>query len=305
METHTLLGASGNIGVELAKQLYGSSNHIRLVSRKPFKINPDDNLNPADLLNPKQVNEVMIGTDTAYLVAGVPYSTKNWKSQWPIIMKNVINACIDHKVKLVFFDNMYAYDPSMVGNLTETTPMAPKSEKGKVRARIARLLMDAVEKGKLKAMILRSADFYGPNARQSFLNDTVINRMKAGKKAQWLYNKDKKHSFTYIPDAAKSTAFLAQQDDAWDQVWHLPTDHSFPTGQKIVNFLSAELKSSNAMQVLSPFMVKALSLFIPILREVQELRYQLDEDYCFHSDKIEKKYQITPTPITSGLKACL
>jgi nucleoside-diphosphate-sugar epimerase len=305
METHTLLGATGNIGMELARQLQAPSHYLRLVSRKPFKINPDDNLHPADLLNPKQVNEVMIGTDTAYLVAGLPYSTKTWKSQWPVVMKNVIQACINHKVKLVFFDNMYAYDPSMVGNLRECTPMAPKSEKGKVRARIAHAVMEAVEKGKLKAMILRSADFYGPNARHCFLNETVIKRIKAGKKPQWLYNKDKKHSFTYIPDAAKATAYLAQQPDAWDQVWHLPTDPSFHTGQEIVNFLSTELKRSNSMQVLSPFMVQALSLFIPLLREIKELRYQLEEDYCFHSDKIQEKYQITPTPITSGLKACL
>ncbi len=305
METHTLLGATGNIGMELAKHLHGPSRYIRLVSRKPFKINPDDNLYPANLLHSEQVNEMMIGTDTAYLVAGVPYSTKTWKAQWPLIMKNVIQACINHKVKLVFFDNMYAYDPAMVGNLRENTPMAPKSEKGKVRAQIARAVMEAVEKGKLRAMILRSADFYGPNARQSFLNETVINRIKAGKKPQWLYNKDKKHSFTYIPDAAKTTAFLAQQGDAWDQIWHLPTDPSFPTGQEIVDFLSAELNQPNAIQVLSPFLVQALGLFIPQLREIKELRYQLEEDYCFHSSKIQEKYQITPTPMVSGLKACL
>ncbi|MEX0882484.1 MAG: NAD-dependent epimerase/dehydratase family protein, partial [Cyclobacteriaceae bacterium] len=165
-----------------------------------------------------QVNAAIEGSDTVYLVAGITYKTRLWQEQWPIIMQNTIKACQNHGAKLVFFDNMYCYDPQHVGHLTEDTPIHPKSEKGKVRASIARMILEEVEAGKLKAMIVRAADFYGPDAKLSFLNESVINRMKAGKTAQWLYNKEKQHSFIYIPDAAFATAFLAQQENAWNQV---------------------------------------------------------------------------------------
>ncbi|WP_114750712.1 NAD-dependent epimerase/dehydratase family protein [Pleomorphovibrio marinus] len=305
METHTILGANGNIGIHLAKILPSSSRQIRLSSRNPQKINSEDKLVPADLLKAEEVNDAILGTHVAYLVAGLPYATKTWKSQWPIVMKNVIDACAAHHAKLVFFDNMYAYDHNYVGDLHEDTPMAPSSEKGKVRAEIAQMLMEAVEKGKIQAMIVRAAGFYGPKATQSFLNISVIERMKVGKKAQWLYEKDKRQSFTYIPDAAKATAFLAQQADAWDQIWHLPTDGTFPTVQEIVNFLSKELNTSNKVQVLSPLMIQLLGAFIPVLREVKELSYQMDRDFCFHSEKLQKKYGLAPTPINSGLLECL
>lgn len=36
--------------------------------------------------------------------------------------------------------------------------------------------------------------------------------------------------------------------------------------------------------------VGILGLFIPILKEVKELRYQLDRDFCFDSYKIEQAY---------------
>lgn len=47
--TQTVFGAGGAIGIELAKALAGYNTEIRLVSRKPSKINATDHLFPADL----------------------------------------------------------------------------------------------------------------------------------------------------------------------------------------------------------------------------------------------------------------
>ncbi|WP_291787250.1 NAD-dependent epimerase/dehydratase family protein [Cecembia sp.] len=302
---HTILGSTGNIGTALAKELTAYTSNIRVVSRKPQKINTTDQLFKADLLKAEEVLAAVKGSEIVYLVVGITYKTALWEEQWPIIMKNVINACKAEKAKLVFFDNMYCYDPNVVGNLKEDSPINPKSRKGKVRAHIAKMLLEAIEQEQLTGMIVRAADFYGPNASQSFLNESVINRMKAGKKAQWLYNKDKKHSFTYIPDAAFATAFLAQKESAWNQVWHLPTSSEYPTGQEVVNILSQQLGTSNQVAVLPGFMVAILGLFIPILKEIKELRYQLDQDYCFDSSKIESTFGLKATPIEEGLIKCL
>ncbi|MDO9554768.1 NAD-dependent epimerase/dehydratase family protein [Rhodonellum sp.] len=302
---HTVLGSTGNIGTQLAKELKMYTDIIRLVSRNPRKINDTDQIMKADLLLENQVDAAVAGSDTVYLVAGITYRTKLWQKQWPVIMGNTIQACIKHNAKLVFFDNMYCYDPMHVGHLTETTPVNPKSKKGKVRAEIAQMILDQIAAGKLKAMIVRAADFYGPNAKLSFLNESVINRMKAGKTAQWLYAKNKKHSFTYIPDAAKATAFLAQQQSAWDQIWHLPTSKEYPSGQEIVNILAKELDMAPKLQVLPGFMVGILAVFIPPLKEVSELSYQLEQDYCFDSTKIESTYNLKATPLEEGLRNCL
>ena len=115
------------------------------------------------------------------MVAGVTYKTAIWKHDWPIIMKNTLDACIAHGAKLVLFDNIYALDPAKVGHLTEKTPLNPQSEKGKVGKQILEMLWKEVKSGKLKAIVARAADFYGPGANQSVLNELVINRMKAGK----------------------------------------------------------------------------------------------------------------------------
>ena len=79
------------------------------------------------------------------------------------------------------------------------------------------------------ALIARSADFYGPGNEKSFVTEMVYKNIKTGKAANWFINADKKHSFTYTPDAAKATALLGNTKDAYNQIWHLPTDrkHSY------------------------------------------------------------------------------
>ena len=106
----TILGSSGIIGIEVAKELHRSyTKDIRLVSRDPKKVNPTDQLFKADLLNRDQVMEAVKGSDVVYLTVGIQYNVRLWAEQWPVIMRNVIAACKEHKAKLVFFDNVYSY----------------------------------------------------------------------------------------------------------------------------------------------------------------------------------------------------
>jgi nucleoside-diphosphate-sugar epimerase len=304
MTTCTVLGANGNIAQEVSKSL-SPDCLIKQFSRSPKKVNETDVLISGNLLNAEEVSAAVAGSNVVFLLAGIQYSTKIWKRDWPIIMRNTLHACMAHKAKLVFFDNMYAFDPNEVGHLTEESKMAPLSEKGKVRKKILDMLWKEVKTGKLTALVARAGDFYGPGASNSFLNELVIDKMKAGKSPQWLYSGAKKHSFTYIPDAGKATAFLAQQDDSWNQSWHLPTDSAYPSGQAITAILNKKLGKNLKLQVLPAFAVSFLGLFIAPLREIKELRYQTDSDYCFDSSKIEKTYGLKPTPNKVGLEACL
>ncbi|MBD0298169.1 MAG: NAD-dependent epimerase/dehydratase family protein, partial [Flavisolibacter sp.] len=230
----TILGAGGAIGKELAKELYRFTDKVRLVSRTPETITGKEELMAVDITNAEQTERAVQGSDVVYLTAGLPYKLKVWQQQWPLVMQNVINACTRHNARLVFFDNMYLYDKNSLHNITEDVPVNPPSKKGAVRARIAQMLFDKVNTGELTAMIVRSADFYGPGVTNSILIEMVYKNMKKGKKAMWFADADKVHSFTYVPDAAKATALLGNTPDAYNQVWHTPTDVQKITGRQWV-----------------------------------------------------------------------
>jgi nucleoside-diphosphate-sugar epimerase len=298
----TILGSGGSIGTELAKILPAYTDKIRLVSRNPKAINPKDDLFPCDLTDQQKLVEALKGSDVAYLVAGLKYETKTWQELWPRIMQNTIEACKANSTKLVFFDNIYMYDPKCIPFMTEECPVYPCSKKGEVRAKIAGMVMDEVKKGNLKAVIARSADFYGLGKINSVVNLSVYQNLLKGKKANWLSSVDYKHSFTYTPDAAKATAILGNDAKAENQVWHLPTAKEPPTGRQWIEAFAKEMKVQPKTQLASRTMVKILGLFNPIMKEFVEMLYQYDRDYVFDSSKFEKAFNFELTPYFDGIK---
>lgn len=298
----TILGANGTIGTLLAKELTKYTSDIRLVSRNPRQVNLTDQLLAADLAQTNLVDRAVEGSEVVYLLVGFEYNLKVWQQKWPALMRTTIDACIRHNSKLVFFDNMYLYDASALGNMTESAPVNPPSEKGKVRASIAQMLMGEVLRGRITALIARAADFYGPDNRSSLLIELVYKNLKKGKRPNWLINLDKKHSFTYTPDAARATAVLGNTPDAFNQVWHVPTASNAPTGREIIQLFMNELNVHKKPLVLPMWMVKAVGLFVPVMREMPEMIYQYDRDYIFNSGKFEQRFGIKPTPYHEGVK---
>lgn len=296
-----ILGAGGAIGKDLAKELKNYASKVRLVGRNPQKMNENDELFPGDLTDGQFVEKAIEGAKVAYLVAGLPYRLKTWKLQWPLIMRNVISACKKHRCKLVFFDNMYLYDAENLSPMIEETEVNPPSKKGKVRAQIAQMLMHEAETGKLNALIARAADFYGPGINNSMFNEAVVKNLKAGKKANWFCSLKYKHNFTYTPDAAKATALLGNSENAFGQVWHLPTVPAL-TMQEWIELSARHLSVEPKTMVVSKPLIGVLGLFSPLMREMKEMLYQYDRDYEFDSSKFETVFNIKPTPAKTALE---
>ncbi len=298
----TILGANGTIGSLLAKELMNYTDKIRLVSRKPRKVNETDELFPADLSNPAVVDQAVEGSDVVYLVVGFDYNVKVWEEKWPRLMIATIEACKKHNARLVFFDNVYMYDINAILHMTEESPNNPISKKGVVRKQIAQMIMDEVKAGKLIALIARSADFYGPDNDKSFVNEMVYKNFLKGSRANWFVDPDKKHSFTFTPDAAKATALLGNTDDAYNTIWHLPTDKNTLTGREFIELFSKEMKVANKIFVMPLWLIRIVGIFVPVLKEMPEMMYQYDRDYFFDSSKFEKRFEFIPTTYSEGVK---
>lgn len=298
----TIIGAGGAISNDLAKELTHFTKEIKLVSRNPKKVNETDVLFSGDMTDRNQVFEAVKGSEIVYLTIGFKYDIKVWQEQWPKLMRNVIDACEEHQSKLVFFDNIYMYDPKQIPHITEETSINPSSRKGKVRAEIARMLMEEAKAGKIKALIARAADFYGPGVANSVLIEAVYKPLKAGKKANWFCSLNKVHSYTYTPDAAKATAILGNDDKAYGQVWHLPTAGNPMNGKQWIEAFAKELKVKPKTQVAGKLIIRIMGLFNPIMKEFVEMLYQYDQDYIFESSKFEKAYSFKPTPYEMGIR---
>jgi nucleoside-diphosphate-sugar epimerase len=300
----TILGANGAIASQLSKHLPGYTSQIRQVSRHPKKVNTTDELLSADLLNYEQTEKAVAGSEVVYLLAGLKYDIKVWQRDWPVLMRNVIDACKKHRSKLVFFDNVYAYG-LVKGLMTEETPFNPNSRKGEVRAKIATMLLDEIRAKNLDGMIVRGADFYGPNVLLSLTHSMVTQKVKSKSTSQWFGNPKMIHTFTYTPDAGKSVALLGNTPTAYNQTWHALTSKEKITGEDYVRIACELANRPYKIQPLSKVMLRLIALFMPVLREFPEMMYQYENDYLFDSTRIEKAFSIEATSYKTGIAETL
>jgi nucleoside-diphosphate-sugar epimerase len=299
----TILGSGGGIGQPLAKELKNYTNSIRLVSRTPEKVNDADELFPADLKDPYQVDKAVAGSQIVYVTVGFEYNIKVWQETWPSFMKSVIESCIKHHARLVFFDNVYMYSVSSIPFMTEESPVDPPSKKGQVRARLREMILNEVERGNLTALIARSADFYGPGNKNSALTIMAADNLRKGNKAQAFGNIDKIHTYTYTPDAAKATALMGNTPDAYNQEWHVPTTKAKLTNREWIGLIADELQTKAKIQILPDWMIKMLGLFVPIMKEFPEMNYQYKQDYIFDSTKFENRFGKKATSPEDGVRS--
>ncbi len=301
----TILGAGGAIGLELAKELPNYTSDIRLVARNPKKVNATDELLSANLFIREEVFKAIEGSAIVYLLIGLEYNTKVWQQMWPLLVKNVIDACVQYRARLVFFDNVYAIGGDNVNHITEASPISPASKKGEVRAEVNKLILNSIESQTLDAIIARSPDFFGSVINKSMLMIMVYNNLRKNKKAQWVCNAKAIHSMGYTPDLGKGTALLGNTPAAYNQIWNLPTDPQKITGEEWIQLFAEEMHAKNQYQVLPKWGIQTLGLFIPILKELSEMCYQYDRDYYFDSTKFNRHFSYVPTINREAVKQTL
>lgn len=302
--THVILGATGQIGTELARSLHTHHhNPIRLVSRSPRRVNNSDSLFSADLLNAEQACKAVEGASVAYLTAGLPMDTRRWVEQWPILMHNVMEACKANGVKLVFFDNTYMYPQTGVVQ-TEDTPFQPNGEKGQVRGEIASRLLNAMRAGAIEALICRAPEFYGPGQTQSITNATIIDKLKTGQKPVVFLRDDTLRTLIYTPDASRAMALLGNTPDAFGQTWHLPCDDARMTYRQFVATAAEAFGVSSDYKVVKEWMLRFAGRFNPTVRDATELLPRYRQDNLFSSAKFKQRFpDFQVTSLREGLAA--
>ncbi|MGJ7031313.1 NAD-dependent epimerase/dehydratase family protein [Niabella hirudinis] len=286
----TILGANGQIGEELARELKRNfTSDIRIVSREAKKVNDTDEAFSADLSAREKAVEAVKGSERAYFTLGLPISSDLWEQQFPLILRNVIEACKINGTKLVFFDNTYMY-PQDNRLLTEETIFDPIGRKGKVRQEMAEMVLKEMQSGELEAVICRAPEFYGPGKTQSITNTLIFNNIKEGKKLKVPLSDNKKRSLIWTPDASRATALIGNAPDAFGQTWHLPVDKSHPTYKQFIalaaDIYGKELKYS----VVPKFVFKIGARFNQRVKELQELLPRYEHDNVFDDTKFRKRF---------------
>jgi nucleoside-diphosphate-sugar epimerase len=303
-DSHVVLGARGVVGLAVLEELKSKNFNSTGILRSG--IIPNTNTLNADLLNRASTEQATSGASHVYLCAGLEYSTKIWKRDWPILIDHVISACEKSGSKLIFLDNIYMYGPAPLSvPFDESHPRSPSSEKGKARKIVSEMVLQAHKQGRIQAIIARAADFYGPHVTNCALYPSLIENMIKNKNPQSIAKLDVKHTYAYTPDLGQALVALAMEDSCYGEVWHLPVSEPV-TIPEIISKINPLLGTNYEASYVPTLLRKTLSLFIPSLRELDEMMYQFSYDYIMSYAKFQKKFpKWKTTPIDDGLKAMI
>ncbi|WP_454046886.1 NAD-dependent epimerase/dehydratase family protein [Chryseobacterium sp. Marseille-Q8038] len=299
----TILGANGQIGEELARELARNyTSDIRIVSRNAKKVNATDRVFSADLSDREKAIEAVKGSEIAYFTLGLPMDTVLWEKQFSVILKNVIEACKINGTKLVFFDNTYMY-PQNNEVLTEQTQFAPVGRKGNVRREMAEMLLKEMKAGTIEAVICRAPEFYGPGKTQSITNSLIFNVIKEDKKLKVPLRDDKLRSLIWTPDASRATALIGNTPDAYGQTWHLPVDDNKLTYEEFIALTSQIYGKEFRYAVIPNLAFTIGSFFNKNAKELKELLPRYQYDNLFDDSKFRKRFpEFKVTPYRQGIE---
>lgn len=298
-ELHIIFG-TGPLGIATMRALAKMGKRVRMVNRSGHVDLPVEGIEvvKGDANDPEAVRHLAQGATTVYAVAQPAYT--EWPTKFPPLMRSIVEGTAEAGARLVFGDNLYMYGP-VAAPIREDMPYKATGHKGRTRAQIANMVMEAHRSGKLKVAIGRGSNFYGPYVLGSTVGEGVFGSALEGNAADVLGKPDLPHTFTFINDFGTGLATLGTHDKAFGEVWHIPNAPVI-TQREFVGMVFQEIGKPVKMRVGSRPIITLMGLFNPMIRETKEVLYEFEEPYIVDSRKYTQAFGGTPTSYSEAIK---
>ena len=297
---HVVFGA-GALGVEVANQLVRQGADVRVVSRNTVSHLPGAETLGADLSEPSSASVAAKGADVIYFCVAPPYH--EWTQGFWQLQEAAIAAAHRTGAVLVAAENLYGY--GVAGDLTEQVPLAAKTRKGSVRARMSNRLFEAHSNGEIDAVSGRASDFFGPTVRQSALGERFWPNLLAGKPVSWFGDPDARHSFTYLPDFAAALITLATAPDSWGRAWHVPCPEPLTVSEVSGRAATIATAAPARLRRTPRFVLRLVGMAVPAAGEMVEMEYAYAEDFVVRQDDWNARFDQRATPWDAALRATI
>lgn len=303
-DLHVIFGA-GQVGVPLAQHLLAAGKRVRVVKRSAGGIPAGAEFMQGSAGGDSFCHAACAGAAAVYHCMNPAYSASQWTELLPRYMGNLISAAGGVGARLVVLDNLYMLGRTGGKPMNEDTPGNPCSKKGEIRARVAESLFEMRRQGKVRAVCGRAADFYGPGGTQTFFGDYFWRPVLAGKAGMSPMNPDTPHTYHYIPDVALGLATLGCADEnklAGSPLWMLPCQPAVTTREMVRRFEPA-LGRDIPLNVMPGWLLNALGLVVPMVREIKEMAYQWDEPFIVDDSRFRAAFDLRPVAVDEAARA--
>jgi nucleoside-diphosphate-sugar epimerase len=295
---HVVFG-TGQVGRALTRRLSDLGLAVRAVSRtRPATLAEGVDWRAAEAADPEAATDAAKGASVIYQCLNAPYT--QWPALFPPLQRGVLTAAERSDALLVTLENVYGYGPTGGQAMTEGLPLAATTSKGRTRAAMTAELFAAAETGRVRIVIGRASDFFGPGALQSTLGSRVFGNALVGKRADFIGNPHLPHTYSYVPDIAAGLATLGTDERAVGQVWHLPGPETVTT-RALLDLVAAEVHHPVGVRNVPKLVLRGLGLVNPMMRELAEMTYEFEEPFVLDTTKYQATFGIETTPLVTAV----
>ncbi len=280
-KTALVLGATGGIGGEVARQLQQAGWQVRALHRSATRVAQGGD----GLLWCK--GDAMVGADVLRAAQGAsvivhavnPPGYQRWGELVLPMLDNTIAAASATGARIVLPGTVYNYGPDAFANVTEDAPQHPISRKGALRVAMERRLEAAAGRG-VRSLILRSGDYFGPRAGGNWFSQVLVAPGRPLRRLTHPGRAGVGHAWAYLPDVARTMTLLMAREASLDAFarFHM-RGHWDEDGTQFVDVVrrlaceAAPGARAPAVRHFPWWAVQLASPLVPLMREMKEMRY--------------------------------
>ncbi|AJQ97979.1 NAD-dependent epimerase/dehydratase family protein [Gynuella sunshinyii] len=277
--TVLILGATGGIGGEAARQLAAAGWTVRAMSRRSKMASEHDHgiaWVHGDAMNRHDVDVAAQGCEVI-LHAVNPPGYKNWQTLVLPMLENTIAAAQKHGAMIVLPGTVYNYGPDAFPLLTEETPQNPLTRKGLIRRQMEQRLREFADDGG-RVLIVRAGDFFGPVAGNNWFSQSMI---KVGRRVTSVTIPGQPgvgHQWAFLPDVARTMVQLLERRQQLDPfaTFHMGghwDDDGLKLAEAVCRVVKRHTGTAPKMTRFPWWLIRLLAPFQQTLREILEMRY--------------------------------
>jgi len=274
-----VLGATGGIGGEVARQLRDAGWDVRALRRgAPPAADAGDGITwlRGDAMNRDDVMAAAAGC--AVIVHAVnPPGYRRWAELVLPMLDHTIAAARAQGATIVLPGTVYNYGPDAFPVLGEDSPQHPHTRKGAIRVEMERRLQSATTQG-CRVIIVRAGDFFGPKLGNSWFSQGLVTPGRPVTAVSVPSAPGAGHQWSYLPDVARTMLKLLERRDALEPfaMFHM-AGHWDADGTQLPEAIARVVAQRGAarprLRAFPWWLIALASPFMATLRELREMRY--------------------------------
>ncbi|MBC3792818.1 NAD(P)H-binding protein [Spirosoma utsteinense] len=304
-----VLGATGSIGYAVTANLLARQLPVTILVRNRAKAEalfpdaPTLTIVVGDAQDAALLNRVAIGK--THIFHGINYPYNEWFGNMDTVTQKVIDAAGHQKATIVFPGNIYNFGNTRELIREDSSPN-PITRKGQLRVEIEAMLERAAKAGKCRVLTVRLPDFWGPNVLNAGIKPIFENALM-GKPLPWLLTADVPHQAVYTNDAAEIIARLMLRSARFDAYTVLNYGGTTHTSMRSwFGQISALTGKPLKIQLHGRFILSVLGLFMPVMREVNEMLYLYENTILLNDNRVRNLFpDFRETPMDEALNETL